>query len=86
MFILTFLLMALNFRALMVPAWFLAILTICLSVFQMISILGYGFWTVKLWKTWTKDNRLIKILYFVLLILVTVLTADLTRRMVLRNG
>ena len=81
MFILTIVLMGLNFRAYLIPELALIILTICISIFQIISLVGYCYWTIKLWDTWTKDGQLKNVLYLGLLILVTLLTADLAKRL-----
>jgi hypothetical protein len=75
-----------NYQTFIIPEWLLQLLTICILTFQIISLFGYGYWTTKIWGTLTQDSRLTKSLYFGLLILVTLLTTDLTRRIVFHNG
>jgi hypothetical protein len=86
MFMLTFILMFMNYQRFIIPEWLLQLLTICMLTFQMISVVGYGYCATKTWETLTQDDRLTKSLYFGLLVLVTVLTADLTRRIVFHNS
>jgi hypothetical protein len=81
MFLLIIVLMGLNFNALLIPPLALAILTIFISAFQIASLVGYGYWAIKSWDSTAKGTRLKKILYFGLLILVTVWTTDLAIRM-----
>ena len=83
MFLLTIVVMGLNFKALLVPPLALAILTIFISGFQIVSLVGYGYWAIKSWDVSAKGNWLKKTLDFGLLILVTVLTTDLATRMLL---
>ena len=84
--ILIFLLMGLNFRTMAMSAWILNSLTITISGFQIISLFAYGYWTIKMWRTIAQDGRLVNVLYFCLLLFATLLTTDITRRIVFHNG
>jgi len=84
--LLIFFLLGMNFSKLMMPEWLLALLTISIGCFAIVSLFSYGFWTLKLWGTMNSGGRLIKILYFAVLLLVTFLTAYISFRIVASNG
>jgi hypothetical protein len=84
-FFLVLFLMMINFRALVIPIWTTILLTVIISSFQIISFFGYGYWTINNWRALNEDERLIKVLYFGLLALVTVGTSYIASKLIFNS-
>ena len=84
--ILIFLLVFMNYRSFVVPEWLLQSVTICIATFQIVSLFSYGYWTRRIWRALNPERRLSHLLYFRLLVLVTLLASNLTMRVVFHNG
>jgi hypothetical protein len=84
--LLIFILIFLNFQKLIIPEWSLQTLVLFIWTFQLVSLGAYVYWILKQLAIFAKDEKINKALYLVVLILATLLTSDLVRRVVFHDG
>jgi len=84
--VLIFLLTGMNYSSLVMPGWLLNVVMVFISFLAVVSLFSYGFWVSKSWQELTQDGRLAKILYLVVLSLMTLLVSYITYRIVVSNG
>ena len=65
---------AVNYRALIMPIWLLAFLSLAIVAYSLASFVGYFYWMVILWNGFLEGTRVTKILYFLVLGLVNLMS------------
>jgi hypothetical protein len=64
----------LNYQALVFPLALIMFILICLSIYSLLSLVARGYWVQYFWPDFTGDRRLFTFLYFIVLLLITILT------------
>jgi hypothetical protein len=72
-FLFNFLLIGMNYMALMMPKGIFILLGLGLSLFGFISLMGYTFWTTKNWSAFRGGEKIKEVFYIGLMMLVTAL-------------
>ena len=71
--LLIFLVVGINYSALVFPLWLIVFISVTLLIFSFISLIGYAFWLLKSWNLLSGDSIFGKIVYFTVLGLVNLI-------------